>query len=160
MELAVEEVGEVYSAVDDPILVDEEDRVAGGGGSGGNVADLGQREWREIWRERAARGRERAARRWGREAAGDRQSGKLGEEGEVVERMARRSGGKAKLNSASARASSGSERPGRRGMEELRRWQRARAATVEEAEGTAGALVEAAARADRRRRPARWAGVI
>ncbi|CAI0553620.1 unnamed protein product [Linum tenue] len=111
-------------------------------------------------------GRSSEARRW-RRAPWERQSGNPGPTGSPAERTARRSGGKEKPNSASARANSGSDRPGWTWIPELRRWVMTLSAREEKerrplrtGRGTPElAVEEAAARAERRRSPAMWAGL-
>lgn len=118
--------------------------------------ERGQREPRATWRDAAARGRERDD-DWRR-----RQSGKPGPEGRPRERIARRSGGKGKPSSASVRARSVSERPGRIGTPEEQRWARRDSARGVRGRRPlrvgvgAGAV---AARVERRRSPAAWEGV-
>lgn len=136
-------------------------RRAVSGSEGRGPQDLGQKELRAIWRQMAAVGMSREERRW---RWRERQSGKPGPTGRPEDRTARRSGGKAKLNSASTRANSASERPGLTGMPELRRWQMT-FSEMEEKErrpsrmgSEAAAVVAVAARAERRRSPATWAG--
>lgn len=92
-----------------------------------------------------------------------RQSGKPGPTGSPAERTARRSGGNAKPNSASERANSASERPGWTWMPEFRRWVKTLSAREENERrpfraGSEAVADGAAARAERRRRPATWAG--
>lgn len=92
-----------------------------------------------------------------------RQSGKPGPTGSPAERTARRSGGNAKPNSASERANSASERPGWTWMPEFRRWVKTLSAREENERrpfraGSDAVADGAAARAERRRRPATWAG--
>ena len=92
-----------------------------------------------------------------------RQSGKPGPTGRPAERTARRSGGNAKPNSASERANSASERPGWTWMPEFRRWVKTLSAREENERrpfraGSDAVADGAAARAERRRRPATWAG--
>lgn len=62
------------------------------------------------------------ARSWSRAEPVERQSGKPGPTGKPAERMALRSGGKAKLNSASALANSGSDSPGKTWAPEFFKW--------------------------------------
>lgn len=88
-----------------------------------------------------------------------RQSGKPGPRGKPAERMARRSGGKTKPNSASALANSASDRPGWTRMPEFFRWVMTLSANEEKETrplrtGSDVAVVGAAARADKRRKPA------
>lgn len=113
-----------------------------------------------IWKEIAAIGKSRDDRRWSR-APGERQSGKPGPTGRPAESTARRSGGKEKQNSASARANSASERPGWTWTPEFLRWVRTLSAREEKERRLLrrGAEEVAAARAERRRRPAMWAGL-
>lgn len=92
-----------------------------------------------------------------------RQSGKPGPTGSPAERTARRSGGNAKPNSASERANSASERPGWTWIPEFRRWVKTLSAREENERrpfraGSDAVADGAAARAERRRRPATWAG--
>lgn len=92
-----------------------------------------------------------------------RQSGNPGPTGSPAERTARRSGGNAKPNSASERANSASERPGWTWMPEFRRWVKTLSAREENERrpfraGSDAVADGAAARAERRRRPATWAG--
>ena len=92
-----------------------------------------------------------------------RQSGKPGPTGSPAERTARRSGGNAKPNSASERANSASERPGWTWIPEFRRWVKTLSAREENERrpfraGSEAVADGAAARAERRRRPATWAG--
>ncbi|KAK9097938.1 hypothetical protein Syun_024983 [Stephania yunnanensis] len=85
-------------------------------------------------------------RSWRWEAVGARQSRKPGETGRPAESTTRRSGGKEKPNSASARADSEPKRSRRTGIE------------VAEVGDDFVAAAEAAL-AERWRRPATWAGV-
>lgn len=92
-----------------------------------------------------------------------RQSGNPGPTGSPAERTARRSGGNAKPNSASERANSASERPGWTWIPEFRRWVKTLSAREENERrpfraGSDAVADGAAARAERRRRPATWAG--
>lgn len=133
------------------------------GSEGRGPHDLDQRVLREMWKEIAARGRLIWERRWRREGelAAARQSGKPGPRGKPAERTALRSGGKEKPNSASARANSASVKPGWTWMLEDLRWvmslvaREVKERREVEVEGGVGAE---AARAERRRRPAMWAG--
>lgn len=79
--------------------------------SGLNPKDLDQRELRAMLSDTAATGKSMEERRW-RRAEPERQSGKPGPTGRPDARMALRSGGNAKPNSASARANSASDKPG------------------------------------------------
>lgn len=89
----------------------------------------------------------------------DRQSGNPGPTGMPAARIARRSGGKTKLNSASARANSASERPGWTSTPELWSWVMTLSTTEENENKPLRSEEEEdeedeAARADKRRRPA------
>lgn len=140
-------------------------RKAFSGSDGLGPQDLDQRVFRAIWNEIAAIGRSSEALRW-RRAPAARQSGKPGPTGNPAERMALRSGGNANPNSTSARANSDSDRPGWTWIPELLRWdvtfsakeenerrpfRIGRVVAVAVEDGVGG---PAAARAERRRRPA------
>lgn len=91
----------------------------------------------------------------------ERQSAKPGPVGRKVEKIARRSGGKMKLNSASSLANSASVRPGRNLTLELMRWVLTvvhksvkDCGVVWESVGVIAAVHGADALAERRRRPA------
>lgn len=142
-------------------------RNAFSGSDGLGPHDLDQRVFRAIWNEIAAIGRSSEALRCWRAPAA-RQSGNPGPTGKPADRTALRSGGNANPNSASARANSDSDKPGWTWIPELLRWV-IRFSAKEEYErrpfltGRDGLVFEgvvgpAAARADRRRRPATWAG--
>lgn len=103
------------------------------------------------------------ARRW-RRAPEERQSGKPGPRGRPAWRTALRSGGKANPNSASERANSGSVNPGWTWIPEDLRWvMRLEAREGRERREGIGVGGDGdgpeAARADRRRSPAKWAGL-
>lgn len=108
-------------------------------------------------------GRSKDDLRWSREVPAARQSGKPGPIGKPAESIALRSGGKAKPNSASARANSESERPGWTWTPDCLRWVITLSAReVKERRllraGSGVDGVEAAALAERRRSPATWPG--
>ena len=137
-------------------------RKAFSGSDGLGPQDFDHKVFRAIWKQIAAIGRSREARRW-RRAPAERQSGNPGPTGRPAERTARRSGGKAKPNSASDRANSDSVRPGWTWMPELRKWVITLSANEEKERrllrGGSEVVVDgAAARAERRRKPAIWAG--
>lgn len=122
--------------------------------------DFNHRESRATWNDIAATGKSMEARSRWRVEPDDRQSGNPGPSGRPAARIALRSGGKANPNSASALANSTSDKPLFTWTPEFFRCAMTFPATELKSrrlcrEGTGVEGAEAAALAERRRRPAK-----